>query len=113
MVIVKKILKVGYVHMEDKKSMDERKFTNHHIIIQNRKIIQLTGIKDVISFDEKEVILETIQGVLTIKGNELHVSRLTVEKGEADLEGMIDSFFYQAFDTYRKPGESLLRRMLR
>lgn len=99
--------------MEDKKMLEEKKFTNHHIMMQNRKKIQLTGVKDVISFDEKEVILETIQGILTMKGSELHVSRLTVEKGEVDLEGMVDSLSYQAFDTYRKPGESLFRRMLR
>lgn len=85
----------------------------HNITIQNRKIIQLTGIKDVISFDEKEVILETIQGVLTMKGSEFHVSRLTVEKGEVDLDGLIDSLSYQSFDTYRKPGESFLKRILR
>ena len=93
--------------------MEEKKFTNHYIAIQNRKTMQFTGIKEVISFDEKEVILETIQGILTLKGENLHVSRLTVEKGEVDLEGMLDSFQYQAFDTYRKQGESFFRRILR
>lgn len=93
--------------------MEEKITGSHRVTMENRKKSQFTGIREVISFDEKEVLLETTQGILTIKGTDLHVSRLTVEKGEVDLEGRIDSFTYQEADTYRKPGESLFRRLLR
>lgn len=46
-------------------------------------------------------------GLLTIKGKELHVSRLTLEKGEVDVDGTIDSMTYSSNEALRKSGESL------
>ncbi len=93
--------------------MDEKTEKNHRVVMENRQKSQFTGIREVISFDEKEVLLETSHGILTVRGEALHVSRLTVEKGELDLDGKIHSFVYQETDAYRKPGESLFRRLLR
>ena len=47
-----------------------------------------------LSFDLREIVLETEQGMLMIRGNELHVNRLTLDKGEVDIDGRIDSFVY-------------------
>ena len=66
----------------------------HKLILNNRRTCNLTGVNDVLSFDEKEIILETEQGMLMIKGNDLHVNRLTLDKGEVDVDGRIDSFTY-------------------
>lgn len=75
--------------------MDERMEKNpskaHKILLSNRKTAAFTGILDVLSFDVSEILLETEQGMLLIKGNDLHVNRLTLEKGEVDVEGRIDS----------------------
>ena len=51
----------------------------HKLILNNRRTCNLTGVNDVLSFDEREIILETEQGMLMIKGNELHVNRLTLD----------------------------------
>ena len=72
----------------------------------------MTGIKDIKSFDEKEILLFTEAGKLLIKGEELHVKRLNLEKGEADLEGKVDSLTYLSKNTDKKE-ESLLKRMFR
>ncbi len=85
----------------------------HKIVINNRKSGVITGIKDVVAFDEKEVLLETTQGMLTIKGNALHVSRLVLEKGEVDLDGKVDSFTYSEKGMSGKQGESLFSRMFK
>ncbi len=85
----------------------------HKIVINNRRSSILTGITDVVSFDVKEVLLETTQGALTIKGSDLHVSRLVLEKGEVDLDGKIDSFIYSESKTGGKQGESLFTRMFK
>ncbi len=85
----------------------------HKIVINNRKTSVLTGITDVVSFDVKEVLLETTQGALTIKGSDLHVSRLVLEKGEVDLDGKIDSFTYSEAKAGGKQGESLFTRMFK
>ena len=62
------------------------------------------------SFDENTIVLDTDMGLLTIKGKELHVSRLTLEKGEVDIEGTIDSCVYSSNEALRKSGESLFTR---
>ena len=52
-------------------------------------------------------------GLLTVKGKGLHVSRLTLEKGEVDIEGTVDSLVYSSNETYRKQGESLFARLFK
>ena len=56
----------------------------HRITIQDRKTAGITGVSDCVSFDENEVVLDTDMGLLTIRGKDLHVNRLTLEKGEVD-----------------------------
>lgn len=85
----------------------------HKVVINHRKNGIISGITDVVAFDVKEVILETTQGALTIKGSDLHVSRLVLEKGEIELDGKIDSFTYSESRSGGKQGESLFTRMFK
>lgn len=59
----------------------------HKLEVTGRGTGSVTGIQDVVSFDENQIILDTDMGLLTVKGKSLHVSRLTLEKGEVDIEG--------------------------
>ena len=85
----------------------------HRLMMQNRSALSITGIRDVVSFDENQVILDTDMGLLTMKGKDLHVSRLTLEKGEVDVDGTVDSLVYSSNESYRKSGESLFNRLFR
>lgn len=85
----------------------------HKVMMHNRSDAILTGVLDVISFDEAEVRMETTQGTLTIKGKELHVKRLTLEKGEVELDGTIDSFVYSHSGAYSRKGESVIKRLFK
>ena len=67
---------------------------NHKIQVNERKQGLISGVKDVISFDPEVVLLDTQMGMMTIKGKDLHVKRLTLERGEVDIEGEFDSFTY-------------------
>ncbi len=87
--------------------------SGHKLALSNRRTGSITGVMDVISFDISEVLLETELGMLQIKGADLHVSRLSLEKGEIDLEGRIDSFQYSEVSDFKKGGESLLNRLFR
>lgn len=92
--------------------MEERtESRSHACFLQDRAAMKLTGVREVVSFDEGEVVVDTDLGLLTIKGKELHMSRLVVEKGEADVEGTIDSLTYSSNEAYRKAGQSFLRRL--
>lgn len=57
----------------------------HKLVVNNRKTSMVTGVLDVLSFDLNEILLETEQGMLMVKGKDLHVNRLSVEKGEVDF----------------------------
>ncbi|MBE5977347.1 MULTISPECIES: sporulation protein YabP [Lacrimispora] len=85
----------------------------HRLTIDNRASSTMTGIRDVVSFDENQVVLDTDMGLLTLKGKDLHVSRLTLEKGEVDLNGTIESLLYSSNEALRRSGESLLSRLFK
>ena len=85
----------------------------HKISITNRRTCTVNGVNDVLSFDLREIVLETEQGMLMIRGNELHVNRLTMDKGEVDIDGRIDSFVYSDTATSGEKQESLLTRLFR
>ena len=84
----------------------------HKMILVNRKNCSLTGITDVIAFDEKEVILETQMGTLWIKGENLHMKRLTLEQGEVEVDGVVDSYLYSGQKSFEQK-ESLWGRLFR
>ncbi|MDD5899866.1 MAG: sporulation protein YabP [Lachnospiraceae bacterium] len=83
----------------------------HKLSLTGRKMLSLTGVKEVISFDAKEVVLETVQGVLLLRGDEMNVTRLLVEKGEVDLEGRIDSLVYTERSKGARHSESFAKRL--
>lgn len=85
----------------------------HKCILTNRNICNLNGVIDVLSFDLGEVLLETEQGMLMVKGGDLHVKRLSLEKGEVDIEGRIDSLTYSENTGYGNKGETFLARLFK
>ena len=76
--------------------MEAQKEKEHKLVLDRREKATVTGVKDVISFDEKEILLQTEFGKMTVKGEGLHVKRLTLEKGEAELEGQVNGILYSA-----------------
>ena len=86
---------------------------NHKLVVNNRKTSLVTGVLDVLSFDLNEVFLETEQGMLMVKGSDLHVNRLNLEKGEVDLSGNIDSIAYSDVHAEQKQGENFFARLFR
>ena len=85
----------------------------HKLTMTNRRACLINGVNDVLSFDIHEILLETEQGMLMIKGDELHVSRLSLDKGEVDIEGKIDSFTYSDVTQTGQKGESFIARLFR
>ena len=94
--------------------MEERTVQkSHKLVVNNRKTSLVTGVLDVLSFDLNEVLLETQQGMLMVKGTDLHVNRLSLEKGEVDLSGNIDSIAYSDAHVQGKQGERLFSKLFR
>lgn len=94
--------------------MEERPVQKgHKLVVNNRKTSMVTGVLDVLSFDLNEILLETEQGMMMVKGSDLHVNRLSLEKGEVDLSGNIDSVSYSNTNGVSKSGENLFSKLFR
>lgn len=85
----------------------------HKLALDNRKQMSLTGIKDVVAFDLNQVLLESTLGMIHIKGSDLKVTKLSIEKGEVNVGGNIDSIVYSDVKAYGEKGKSFVKRMLR
>ena len=76
----------------------------HGISINERKLIYITGVNKIESFDEEEFLLDTNMGYLAIKGSSLEIVRLDTKDGVLSIKGAVDSFAY--FDTIKKNSKS-------
>ena len=93
----------------------EEKITSksHKLMLNNRRNGSFTGILDVLSFDLSEILLETELGMLHIKGKDLHVNSLNLEKGEADIEGEIEAMTYSDVPESLGKGNGIFNRFFR
>lgn len=76
----------------------------HDVCMYDRGRASVTGVKEVVSFDSNEIVLETTRGALIFRGEQLHVKRLTLEKGEVDLDGEICELKYTDTHTAKDVG---------
>lgn len=82
----------------------------HELNVKNRSLLGTTGVEKVESFDEREIVLQTTLGLLSIKGQNLHIRHLDLEEGRVMLDGDIASLVYNA---QRSSGKGFLKRMAR
>lgn len=98
--------------MDEKKQLRSVKAdTVHNIIMENRRRISVSGVTEVESFNEDEIILHTDMGVLVIKGTGLHINKLNTETGEVSVEGQINGLEY--VESKAGKGVSVISRLFR
>ncbi len=100
--------------MEEKKTVKQpRNDAVHNLILENRKKLSVSGIEEVESFNEEEIILRTTHhGVLVIKGSGLHINRLNVDTGDVNIVGEVTAMDY-IDESLKSKGPGLLSRLLR
>ncbi|GBF11393.1 sporulation protein YabP [Tepidibacillus infernus] len=76
--------------MEDR----SRKGLKHEVMVVDREVMQVTGVKDVESFDSEEFLLNTEFGYLHIRGQNLHIKNLNLEQGFVAIEGLVYEMGY-------------------
>lgn len=79
----------------------------HELSLTSRTRLMLTGVTDVLGFDDNVVVLTTVMGELTVRGSALHVERIDLDVGHLELRGSIQELSYS--DEQETP--SLLRRI--
>ncbi len=100
--------------------MDERKVMPQNngniiqnLILENREKLTITGVLDVLSFDDQIVIVETQLGLLTIKGEDLRINKLSIDSSEVIIEGEIFNLGYSDSDMGKKSSGSLLGKIFK
>lgn len=68
--------------------------SRHRIVLEERERLSLTGVTDVIAFDEESITADTDMGIIVIRGEGLHISRLNLDEGVLQTEGSVDSIEY-------------------
>lgn len=96
--------------LDDKKTMRSR---NHSVLMENREKVTISGVQDVDSFDEESVVLVTEIGVITLRGMDLHISKLNLEDGQLIVEGDIIDLQYSEHDGYHHKGAGFFGRLFR
>lgn len=66
----------------------------HNLSLKNRKTLEMDGIKEVVTFNEEKVILQTNLGNLDIKGRNLNIQKLNLDDGSIKIEGYFFSLEY-------------------
>lgn len=85
--------------------------SNHAVHIDARKRIDITGVTQVITFNEDSVVLHTTMGTLNIKGKEMKVNKLNVDNGDMSIEGEVSALVYTTKDTTNK--ESIIKKLFK
>ena len=99
-------------------AIEERKSTNigviQNLVLENREKLSISGVIDVLSFDDQVVIVETELGLLTVKGENIRINKLSIDTSEVIVEGNISSMAYNDSDsTNIKGGGSLISKIFK
>ena len=69
-------------------------FKSHNIVLEDRSKIKISGVEDVDSYNEHTIVLSTIKGGMSIKGEDLSISKLNLDDGSLNISGTINSLIY-------------------
>lgn len=86
--------------IEERKNMNTNIVQN--LILENRNRLNISGVLDVLSFDDQIIIVETELGMLTVKGDNLRINKLSIDTSEVIVEGEIISLTYNTKDLNKK-----------
>ena len=78
---------------EEKRPWQEA--ADHHVILEGRASLSVSGVEEAESFDENAIVMRTSLGTLVVRGEELHIEKLSLDGGDLRVEGMVDSLTYE------------------
>ena len=82
-----------------------------NLVLENRGKLSVSGVIDVLSFDDQVVMIETELGLLTCKGENLRINKLSIDTSEVIVEGEISYLAYS--ENNNKEGQSLLSKIFK
>ena len=93
-------------------NIEERKMVSNtsiiqNLVLENREKLSISGVLDVLSFDDQVVVVETELGLLNIKGDNIRINKLSLDTSEVIVEGEIYSLNYTDKSPDKKGGTLL------
>lgn len=82
----------------------------HHILLESRNQLTISGVEEVESFDETTITMQTNQGMLIVRGEGLHIEKLSLDGGDLKVEGQVESLTYEEHES---SGSGFLSRLFR
>ena len=67
----------------------------HHVVIENRQSLTVSGVEDVERFDENTIVLSTSMGSMVVAGEDLHIEKLSLDGGDLKVDGHVDAISYE------------------
>lgn len=80
--------------IEERKSINMNTNIVQNLFLENRGKLNVSGVNDVLSFDDQVVIVDTELGLLTVKGENIRINKLSLDTAEVIIEGEIASLAY-------------------
>lgn len=93
--------------IEERKNINANSNIIQNMILENRKKLSVSGVNDVLSFDDQVVMIDTDLGLLTVKGENLRVNKLSLDTAEVIVEGEISSLSYSQNKPDKETGNIL------
>lgn len=93
--------------------MEENIDIQHKVTLVEREVLSVTGVLNVEKFTDDDVILETQQGLLNIKGEKMHMKHLDLEGGVISVEGIIKSFNYLERTEAKDKAKNIINRIFK
>ena len=84
-----------------------------NLLLENREKLTISGVLDVLSFDDQIVILETELGLLTVKGENLRINKLSLDTADVIVDGEIYNLGYSEKDLEKKSGGGILGKIFK
>ncbi|MGI6486276.1 MAG: sporulation protein YabP [Thermoanaerobacterales bacterium] len=93
--------------------MSENGHVQHKITLTDREVLEVTGVVNVEKFTDDDIVLETQLGMLSIKGEKMHMKQLNLDGGLITMEGLIKSVGYSETASTREKGKGLLNKLFK
>lgn len=99
--------------IEERKSTTINQNIVQNIVLENREKLNVSGVNDVLSFDDQVVMIDTELGLLTVKGENIRINKLSLDTSEVVLEGTISYLAYSDKDLEKNKNSSLLSKIFK
>ena len=86
---------------------------NHSFQLLERKNLVISGVKKIDNFDKKQFVIDTIQGYMIVKGENLELLKLDTIQGNVSIKGLINSILYAEDSTKKEKEESIFSRLFK